>query len=322
MSETPGSLRAGISCMCGAQMGLIVSDSAIRWLTSSSEVPLPISEAMILRGAVAIPGLLLIGLLVPAAGGFRIHRPGVFLLRGALMAGANIAFFLGLGLLPYAHSLGIFFVSPLLITLMSSLWLRERAGLWEWGAILTGAAGVVVMLRPFDGTWNWAGVFPLAAAAAYALTQTLTRSTRTTAGPTEMALSAHLGVFVSSMAFGLVAGGGQFHAADGGEIGRLLFGAWVLPETEHLLLALLCGSAVALGGSLLFQSYRLSPAATIAPFEYLHLPLAALSGYLIWQEVPEPSTFVGIGLIVAGGIAILYRSRRSKRPARAKREIS
>ena len=302
-------LRIGVLCMCGAQVGLIISDSAVRWLTSSSAIPVPISEAMIFRGVVALPGLLLIGLLVPAAGGLRIRNPWLFVLRGGLMAGTNLAFFLGLSLLPYAHSMGLFFVSPLLITLMTSLWLRERAGPWEWGAILMGAAGVVVMLRPFGDTWNWAGLFPLAAASGYAFLQTMTRRTRLTAGPAEMALSAHLGIVVVSIGFGIVAGSGGFVAEEDGEVARLLLGAWVWPEQEHFLLALACGLAVAFAASLLFQSYRVAPGAVVAPLEYMHLPLAALSGLIVWGEIPEAQTLAGIGLIVAAGIMILYRSR-------------
>lgn len=309
MDGPAGGLRVGVLCMCGAQSGLIISDSAVRWLTSSSAIPVPISEAMIFRGVVALPCLLLIGLLVPAAGGLQIRHPGLFMLRGGLMAGTNLAFFLGLSLLPYAHSLGIFFVSPILITLMSSFWLRERAGPWEWGAILLGAAGVVVMLRPFGDTWNWAGLFPLAAATGYAFMQTMTRRTRLTAGPTEMALSAHLGIVVVSIGFGILAGGGSFIAEDDGDVARLLLGAWVWPEQEHIFLALACGSAVALAASLLFQSYRVAPGAAVAPLEYMHLPLAALSGFVVWGEIPEARTLAGIALIVAAGVMILYRTR-------------
>ena len=313
MVGATATLRSGVLCMLGAQAGLIVSDSAIRWMTSSSAVPLPISEAMVFRGLVAIPGLLLIGLLIPAAGGLRIRDPGLFVLRGALMATTNLGFFLGLGLLPYAQSLGLFFVAPLLITLFSTLWLRERAGFREWGAVLLGGAGVVVMLRPFGEDWQWTGVFPLAAAAGYALMQTLTRRTRSASGPAEMALSAHLGIFVASVAFGAIAGGGGFVTEDAGELGRLLLGAWVWPAWEHLVLSLLCGTSVALAASLLFQGYRLAPAAVISPLEYIHLPLAALSGYLIWAEVPDQSTLLGIGLIVVGGIVILIRPGRVPR---------
>ena len=310
MVGSNATLRSGILCMFGAQAGLIVSDSAVRWMTSSSVVPLPISEAMLLRGLVTVPGLLLIGLLIPAAGGLRIRSPGLFVLRGALMATTTLGFFLGLGLLPYAHSLGLFFVAPLLITLFSTLWLRERAGAREWGAVLLGGTGVVVMLGPFGEKWHWASVFPLAAAAGYALMQTLTRRTRSAAGPAEMALSAHLGIFVSSMAFGIIAGGGGFTSEEAGEIGRLLLGAWVWPNWEHLFLSALCGTSAAFAASLLFQSYRLAPGAVVSPLEYIHLPLAALSGYLIWAEVPELSTLTGAGLIVVGGLLILARPNR------------
>ncbi len=299
--------------MLGAHVGLVVSDSAIRWMTATSAVPLPLGEATFLRGVVALPGLVLVGVLLPSSGGIRIRNPVQFALRGAIMALTSVFLFLGLGLLPYAHAIGLFFVSPVLITLASVLWLRERAGRREWGALVAGASGVAVMLDPFGEAWTWAGLFPLLAAACYGCLQIMTRRTRAVAGPTEMALSGHLGIFVVSAVFGLAAGGGGLAPAIGGELGSLLLGTWILPEREHVMLALLCGAAVAVGGSLLFQAYRLAPGSTVAPLEYVQLPLAALAGFVVWGEIPGIRTLLGIGLIVAGGLTVVYGSGTAER---------
>ena len=47
----------------------------------------------------------------------------------------------------------------------------------------------------------------------------------------------------------------------------------------------------------------------MAPFEYLALPFAVLWGYLIWGDFPDLFTFLGIALIVVGGLTVILRSR-------------
>ena len=66
---------------------------------------------------------------------------------------------------------------------------------------------------------------------------------------------------------------------------------------------------VAIGGFAISQAYNLAAATTVAPFEYLALPFAVLWGYLIWGDFSDLFTFLGIALIVVGGLTVILRSR-------------
>ena len=61
-----------------------------------------------------------------------------------------------------------------------------------------------------------------------------------------------------------------------------------------------CGLIAAFGFYFLSQAYRLAKATSVAPFEYVSLPLAAFWGYLFWNEVPDATTVLGVALIVVG----------------------
>ena len=57
----------------------------------------------------------------------------------------------------------------------------------------------------------------------------------------------------------------------------------------------------------IFTAYRISSPAVISPFEYTILIWASLSGWFIFDEIPGIRTFVGMFLIVTGGIYIFIR---------------
>ena len=70
---------------------------------------------------------LLLGFLVPFSGGFlslRTQRLGLHLLRGLCVVFANLCFFLGLASLQLSDGVAIFFISPLLITVFSIIFLK------------------------------------------------------------------------------------------------------------------------------------------------------------------------------------------------------
>ena len=81
-------------------------------------------------------------------------------------------------------------------------------------------------------------------------------------------------------------------------------------ERRDVPLFTLIGLLVAVASVLLFQAYRTTEAATIAPFEYIALPFAAIWGFLFWGEVPDAVAISGMGLIVASGVFIVVRTER------------
>jgi S-adenosylmethionine uptake transporter len=67
---------------------------------------------------------------------------------------------------------------------------------------------------------------------------------------------------------------------------------------------------IAVASVLLFQAYRTTEAATIAPFEYIALPFATLWGFLLWRDVPDAIDLLGMLLIVGSGVFVILRTER------------
>ncbi len=247
----------------------------------------------------------------------RVDRPALHLLRGALVVVANMTFFAALAVLPLAEATALFFAAPLFITLLSIPLLGERVGPWRLGAVVAGFAGVLVMLRPWQGaldTPRLVLVLPVVAALTYALMQLLTRRLGVTAKASAMAIYIQGTFLVVATGFFLVAGDGRF--AEGAENESLVFllRAWVRPEGGDVWLFLALGGCSAVIGYSLSAAYRAADVATVAPFEYAALPLAVLWGWLVFGEWPSGPVWAGIALIGGAGLFVFLRERRKNRP--------
>ena len=66
-------------------------------------------------------------------------------------------------------------------------------------------------------------------------------------------------------------------------------------------------------GYCLSQAYRLGDAATVAPFEYVLLPMAVFWGVVIFGELPAWEVWLGIALILSAGLFVFLRERQKAR---------
>ena len=89
-----------------------------------------------------------------------------------------------------------------------------------------------------------------------------------------------------------------------------LWWGWVMPTASVALMLVLAGLLGGIGQILLTSSYRLAEASLIAPFEYTSMLLALLVGYFVFGEVPTPTVLIGAAIIIAAGVAIIWRERQ------------
>ncbi|MCP4878869.1 MAG: DMT family transporter [Gammaproteobacteria bacterium] len=88
-------------------------------------------------------------------------------------------------------------------------------------------------------------------------------------------------------------------------------GAWVWPDLVQFQLLLLCGVIVSFGGYLISQAYRMGEAPAGAPFEYASQPVALLISYIFWGDWPDWVSITGSGLIIDGGLVIVFLENRA-----------
>ena len=89
----------------------------------------------------------------------------------------------------------------------------------------------------------------------------------------------------------------------------------IVPDARewHLLLAIgLLGTTAHL---LMTWSLRYAPSATLAPMQYLEIPVATLIGWAIFSDLPDGLAAVGIMITVAAGLYVILRERATARSA-------
>ncbi|MCB9434053.1 MAG: DMT family transporter [Ardenticatenaceae bacterium] len=272
----------------------------------------PVHQIVFIRSGVA---LLLLLLLAWLRGEWRLlytRRLSYHIVRGFMMLISYTTYYLAIAALPLAETVALYFVSPLLVTLLSVLWLKERISWAHWVTLGVGFVGTVVMLRPGLGVFEIAALLPIVAALAYAVSVILARQMADTENGMGLAVYATAVYFIVSGIIGLVLNSSQLATGTHPSL-QFLTRPWLLPTPLDMALMSITGLIAAIGFYGLSEAYRVAPATIVAPFEYIMLPLSVLWGFLFWRELPDWLTFVGAALVIGSGLKLLPRRPQRRR---------
>ncbi len=291
-TRPPTRLAYGTVLMLAAMVLLPIMDGVAKWLTLRYPVA-QVVWARYLFHLVAMLPVLLVRLgpraLVP-------RRLGTQVVRGTLLLAATVLFFFALARMPQATALALFFVSPLVVTLLAPALLGERVGVWRGVAVAVGFAGVLLILRPGTDVFAWGALLAVAAGTVHGLYMLFTRRLAGTSHPlVTLAYTAVVGAVAMSLVMPFV---------------------WVAPTPLDLAAMVLLGVLAASGHYLLIKAFDHAPATWLAPLGYTEMVTAAVVGYLQFGDLPDALGWVGIAIIVAAGVTISLREQRTFRGLR------
>jgi drug/metabolite transporter (DMT)-like permease len=235
----------------------------------------------------------LLGALLAARGELglmRTRRPGIQLLRGALLATATFLYFTSLTVLPLAEAAAIGFVLPLFVAVLAVPMLGEKLDASRVVAIFVGLAGALLVVRPGTAMFTPYAALPVLMALANALYQILTRKI---AGVEPPLTSLFYGALVGMVAFSFVA---PF--------------TWVTPSGWwHWTLIAVIGALATAGHFILIRAFDYAPATLLAPFVYTGLVWSMGLGFAVFGDFPDGWALAGMGVIVASGLWLAARQR-------------
>ena len=295
--------QVGALCAAISVIFFSINDVAIKFLSGGYAL----HQVVLIRSVIGL--LIILFCIAPLTSGWavaRTKRMKMHMLRGLFVVFANMTFFLGLAAMPLADAVAIFFISPLVITLFSVIFLGETVGPRRWAAIGIGFAGVLVMMRPGTAAFQLASLLPLAAAFCYAGIHIITRRIGGTESAATMAFYIQLMFIIVGVLFGILVGDGRFGNQSDPSL-AFLFRAWSWPVVADYPIFLVIGVGIGIGGFLISQAYRVAEASFIAPFEYLALPISILWGMLVFEEFPDGWDYLGMGLILGSGLFMIWR---------------
>ncbi len=243
--------------------------------------------------------LLLLPVMLIRRNAWRSAHMGMHALRGLLIATATLFFFSALKYMPIADTISVFFVSPLILSVLSVLFLNETIGWRRISAITVGFIGALIVIRPSYEIFGLIAILPVCSAIAFAVYLVLTR--RLAQGEDPVAMQFYVGVFgclVMSVALGF---GTTTDTA-------VLDPVW--PDMREWVLMVVLGIIATVGHLLVVHAFRRAPASVLAPFQYLEIISATLLGLIFFGDFPDTTTWIGISIIISSGAYVFYRERR------------
>lgn len=231
----------------------------------------------------------------PGFGALRTRRFGAHVMRTVIGLVAMALTFTTVALLPLAEATTLGFSMPIFATVLGAWVLAEPTGWRRWGAVLAGFAGVLIVTRP-----GASGAIPLAGAAtgiAAALTTAVVSILLRTIGRTERAIVTVFWFSVLSLVplapvYALVA---RPHDAA---TWAILLGIGVLGGTAQMAMT---------------ASLAHGPVSAVVPMDYTALIWATAFGWLVFDLLPAPATWIGAPVIVASGLYIVWREHVRRR---------
>jgi drug/metabolite transporter (DMT)-like permease len=226
------------------------------------------------------------------AGGIAVIKPAMPLfhaLRAALLISATGFFFWGLRYLSIADTLSIFFVQPLVVTMLSPVVLGEHVGIRRWSAVVAGFIGTLIIIRPGLQAFNPGVVMALAAGTSLAFYMLMTR--KISGAAPAMVTTYHTSLMGAAIATAIV-----------------VF-TWQQPSAMQWLLFVGLAFVAALGHYLIVRAYDYGEASLLAPLAYTEMIMATALGWWFFGEFPDRWTFLGVAILIGCAIYISVRER-------------
>ena len=276
----------------------VLADSSIKLVGKSK---LPAYEILAFLG-------LFIALLVLLRGLWRRDvravwplRPRRQLLRSCLDLANNFCVVIALRHLTLSLFYILVFMSPMVITLLAGLFLREPIHMRRVIAIVGGFIGVIVAVNPFGSSrqGDWVG-YLACAICVICFSANMTWSRIITQSETPESLTFFSGALMAVTGFGCM--------------------LWRAQPISLRMTAILVamGLFCALGSICFFIALKHTSAANVSQYHYTQLITGSLVGYLIWREKPTIFMVIGGIVIVLSGIYIALAVSK-ERPEEAPR---
>jgi drug/metabolite transporter (DMT)-like permease len=284
----PASSRklVGIGLMLSAMAVLPFLDAIAKYLGQQGVPVMQIVWARLFFGAfLTMP----FALRLAGPRGLIPNMPLMHAVRAALMIAATAFFFAGLHYLSIADTLAIFFVQPLIVTMLSPLVLGETVGLRRWSAVIIGFIGTLIIIRPGFQELNPGVFLALGSGASLAIYLLLTRRIAGSA-------PAMVTTFYTSLMGAIITS-------------VIVLFVWQTPTPEQWMFFVLL-SAIANGGHfLIIRAYDHAEASLLAPLAYTEMIMATIVGWYVFGDFPDMWTFIGVGILIACAIYISWRER-------------
>jgi drug/metabolite transporter (DMT)-like permease len=222
---------------------------------------------------------------------FRPRHPWLCGLRGACAVSSTTLFITGLAFLDVPTNTALHFMSPIYMTVLAVVVLRERVAVRQWLAALIGFCGVLIIVRPGTDAMSAAVLFPIGSGVAWAVGALLVRLMPDESAETIFLWTGIVGAAIASLT---------------------VVPDFRLPGGIEWLYALGGSLAFAVAHIMMVTAMQMAPLSLLAPISYVQIVFTGILSVAVVGAAPDLATIAGSVLVAVGGLesARQGRSRR------------
>ena len=291
-------ILAGVALMLGFCITAPLLDVAAKLASDSIPVGQITAARFIVQCVLMAPFVWIMGLSLAVARSQWL----ALCARAALLLASTFCFIAAIRVMPLADALAIVFIAPFIVLLVGKFSFGEDVGPRRVGAAMVGFVGVLFVIQPSFAAFGAVALFPLGTAVGFAFYILVTRGLSRRMHP--VTLQFHTGLIASLLCLPIIL------LAQGMEA-EMLDLVW--PKGVTWLWLFGVGFFATLSHMMMTYALSLAPSATLAPLQYLELPVATLLGYLVFSDFPNTLALTGIVIIISSGLYMIHRERVTAR---------
>lgn len=285
----PGNIR-GAALLALAALVLTGETVLLRYISAEVSVAFYTSARSL---AQLVLGTILVLSLGEGWRGARTRRLPMQIFRGVSSLVSWQLYYFSFRVLDFAVATTLNFTTGLFVALLAGPVMRERVGAWRWAATVIGFLGVLLVVRPGGG----GSLVGIAAGLGSALCGVAIVFSNRSLGLSDRTETTMFWVGVVTLLGSLPPALLDWRPPDGGDLALVALAAAI--------------GATALW--LILLAYRVGEASALAPIPYLRLIFAAIAGWWLFGERPDPWTAAGCATIVASALLLARAETRRRR---------
>ena len=281
----------GAIYMCLSMAGFVLNDAVIKYASAD----IGMYQSIFVRGCFAV---IIIGIACIYNGSFKIipnrldHK--LIIWRTLAEIFATITFLTALFYLPIANITALLQALPLTVTLAASWFLGEKIG-WRRGvAILIGFIGVLLIIQPGTDEFNVYSILGIFCVIFVTIRDLVVRKF-------SAKISTLYVAFITAAAIALVGGFLTF-----------TYEGWGPMKLNEVILLFIASTLIFVGYFFAISAMRSGQVGFVSPFRYTIMIWAIILGYLIWGDIPNNLTLLGISIVIGMGIFTFWREAQLK----------
>ncbi|MBF8983237.1 DMT family transporter [Lutibacter sp. B2] len=270
-SEKKGILYILLSSFCFASMAA--------WVKSVPNIPL--SEKIFFR---CLVGTIVTGyFLLKNRNELKCKRIDLLIIRAVFELLAVTGYYYTLSKLPLCDAVILNKISPVIIIILSYIFLKEKIQKNQIYAVVISLIGVLFVIKPQFNYTILPALVGLCTAVLVSVAYIAVRQLRLYTSPEIIVFSFSLFSVIATIPF-------------------MIIGKFVFPSKAEMISLFMMGLFATGAEIFLTKGYRYAPASKLAIYDYANIIFSTLYGILLWSEMPDLYSIFGGILILSGGI--------------------